>query len=145
VDRGGAALSWGFVVDASMGVSWVCEDQATLESDALLNQVTSGVPVVVPSFWFLEMANVLLILQRRGKLTAAQKKFALEKLAAMQFTVDDEAASNAFGQINDLAERHRLTVYGATYLELALRRKLSFASRDQALKAAGKRCGLKLL
>jgi predicted nucleic acid-binding protein len=138
-------LSAGFVVDASVGFSWVYHDQATPETHALLNEIGSGVPVVVPSFWFLEMANVLLMAQRRHKLSAAQRKTALEKLAAMQFTVDDAAAGSAFHQISELAEKYGLTVYDAAYLEIALRRKMSLASRDVALRSAGKRCGLKLL
>jgi hypothetical protein len=31
------------------------------------------------------------------------------------------------------------------YLEVAVRRKMPLASRDEALRSAGKRCGLKLL
>jgi predicted nucleic acid-binding protein len=138
-------LSAGFVVDASVGFSWVYHDQATPETHALLREVAEGVTVVVPSFWFLEMANVLLIAQRRHKLTALQRKAAMAKLAAIQFTVDDEAARNAFDQISELAEKHGLTVYDAAYLEIAVRRKMSLASRDGALRSACRRCGLKPL
>lgn len=133
------------MVDASVGFSWVYHDQATPETFTLLSEIVAGVTVVVPSFWFLEMANVLLMAQRRHKLTAIQRKAALGKLAAIQFTVDDEAARSAFDQISELAEKHGLTVYDATYLEIALRRKMSLASRDEALRSAGRRCGLKLL
>jgi len=45
-------------------------DQATAQTDELLHEVASGAIVVVPSFWFLEMANVLLMAQRRRILTA---------------------------------------------------------------------------
>jgi hypothetical protein len=55
-------LSAGFVVDASVGFSWVYRDQATPDADKLLLDIAEGVPVAVPSFWFLEMANVLLSL-----------------------------------------------------------------------------------
>ena len=91
------------------------------------------------------MANVLLVAQRRHRLTATERKAALEKLTAMRFTVDEEAARNAFDKISELAEKYGLSVYDATYLELALRRKMSLASRDEALRSAGERCGLKLL
>lgn len=69
----------------------------------------------------------------------------LEKLGAMQFVVDDEAARTAFGKTSDLAEKYGLTVYDAHYLEVALRRKLPLASRDDALQQAAKRCGVKVL
>ena len=138
-------MSAGFVVDASVGFSWVHRDQATAQTDELLHEVASGAIVVVPSFWFLEMANVLLMAQRRRILTAPQRKAALEKLTAMQFTVDEEAARNALDHISRLAEEHGLTVYDAVYLEVALRRRIPLASRDEALRSACKRCGLQRL
>jgi predicted nucleic acid-binding protein len=36
-----------------------------------------------------------------------------------------------------------LTIYDATYLELALLRSLPLESRDEALRNAAKQCGLK--
>jgi predicted nucleic acid-binding protein len=132
-----------FVVDASVGFAWVHQSQATPETDELLDKVAGGATVIVPALWFLEMANVLLIAQRRQRLTATQRKTALNKLAAMQFNVDEEGTRNAFGKISELAEKHGLTIYDAIYLELALRRSLPLASRDEALKNAAKRSGLK--
>ena len=138
-------MSASFIVDASVGFAWVYQGQATLETDRLLNEVAAGATVVVPALWYLEMSNVLLIAQRRRRLTAIQRKAALEKLAAMQFMVDEEGTRHAFGKTSDLAEKHGLTIYDATYLELALRRSLPLASRDEALTNAAKQCGLKTL
>jgi predicted nucleic acid-binding protein len=138
-------LSASFIVDASVGFAWVYEEQATPETDGLLNQVAAGATVVVPALWFLEMANVLLVAQRRHRLTAIQRKAALEKVNAMQFTVDEEGTRHAFGITSELAEKHGLTIYDATYLELASRCLLPLASRDEALKTAARRCGVKTL
>jgi predicted nucleic acid-binding protein len=145
MDREGAPLRTSFIVDASVGFAWVYQGQATPETDHLLDEVAAGATVVVPALWFLEVSNVLLIAQRRRRLTAAQRKAALEELAAMQFTVDDEGARNAFGKTSELAEEYGLTIYDATYLELALRRSLPLASRDEALRSAARQCGLKSL
>lgn len=138
-------MSAGFVVDASVGFAWVHQSQATPETDQLLNEVAAGVTVIVPALWFLEMSNVLLIAQRRHRLTSGQRKAAMEKLTALQLTVDEEGSRNAFGKTSELAEKYGLTIYDATYLELALRRSLPLASRDESLKNAAKRCGLKAL
>jgi predicted nucleic acid-binding protein len=86
-----------------------------------------------------------LVAQRRHRLTPGQRKAAMEKLTALQLTVDEEGARNAFGKTSDLAEEYGLTIYDATYLELALRRSLPLASRDEALRNAAKQCGLKAL
>jgi len=138
-------LSTRFVVDASVGFAWVWHGQATPETDRLLEEVAAGATVMVPALWHLEMANILLVSQRRNRLTATQRKIALEQLTALQFTVDEEGARQAFGKTGELAEKHGLTIYDATYLELALRRSLPLATRDEALKAAAKKCGVKVL
>ena len=138
-------MSASFIVDASVGFAWVYQGQATPETDHLLNEVAAGATVIVPALWFLEMSNVLLMAQRRHRLTAAQRKAAMEKLTAMQFLVDEEGTRNAFGKTSELAEKYGLTIYDATYLELALRRSLPLASRDQALRNAAQQCGLKTL
>jgi predicted nucleic acid-binding protein len=136
-------VSASFIVDASVGFAWVYQGQATPETDQLLNEVSAGATVIVPALWFLEMSNVLLIAQRRHRLTAIQRKAAMEKLTAMQLTVDEEGSRNAFGKTSELAEKYGLTIYDATYLELALRRSLPLASRDEALTKAATRCGIK--
>jgi predicted nucleic acid-binding protein len=143
VDRRGTALSANFVVDASVGFAWVYPGQATPETDQWLNEVAAGASVIVPALWYLEMSNVLLIAQRRHRLTAVQRKAAMEKLTAMQFTLDEEGTRHAFSKTSELAEKHGLTIYDATYLELAMRRSLPLATRDAALKTAAKRCGVK--
>ena len=97
-------MNTSFVVDASVGFAWFYQGQATPETDQLLNEVAAGATVVVPALWYLEMANVLLMAQRRHRLTAAQRRSALEQLAALQFTVDEEGARNAFGKSSELAE-----------------------------------------
>lgn len=135
-------MSTGFVVDASVGFAWVYQGQATPETDQWLNDVAAGATVTVPTLWYLEMANVLLIAQRRHRLTAIQRKAALERLSAMQFRVDEEGTRHAFGKTSELAEKYGLTIYDAIYLELAWRRSLALATRDEALKTAAKKCGV---
>ncbi|MBI4472282.1 MAG: type II toxin-antitoxin system VapC family toxin, partial [Acidobacteria bacterium] len=111
----------------------------------LLKQMESGAVVVVPPLWFWEVANGLLAAQRRKLLTAAERRKSLQKLSLLNVSVDDEATRIAFDKTSQLAEKHGLSVYDAAYLELALRRKLSLGSRDQALLKAAKRSGVKLL
>ncbi len=135
------SVTW--VIDSSVGFAWVHPNQATPETDKLLQEIEAGAAVVVPALWFIEMANSLLVLQRRKKLTGAERKAALEILSSMNFTVDDEAARMALNKTSELAGKYGLTVYNATYLEVALRRNLPLASRDSALMGAAKRCGVR--
>jgi len=86
-------VSTSFIVDASVGFAWVYQGQATPETDHLLNEVAAGATVVVPALWFFRNVECSLDGTRRHRLTAAQRKAAMEKLTAMQLTVDEEGDS----------------------------------------------------
>jgi predicted nucleic acid-binding protein len=138
-------VSDAWIIDSSVGFAWIHPSQATAETNALLDRIEAGATVVIPGLWFAEIANSLLVLQRRKKLTSSERKTALETLSNLNFTVDEESGKAAFGKTSELAEEYDLTVYDATYLELALRRKLPLASRDTALAGAAKKAGVKVL
>jgi predicted nucleic acid-binding protein len=63
----------------------------------------------------------------------------------LHLEVDEESARGAFGRTSELADKYVLTVYDATYLEVALRRKATLASRDEALRKAAKMGGVSVL
>ncbi len=138
-------MSAGWVIDSSIGFAWIHPAQATPDTERLLEQVEEGATIVIPVLWFVEIANGLLVLQRRKKLTAEERKAALDILSIMSFTIDEEAGKAAFAKTSDLAEKYHLSVYDATYLEVALRHDLPLASRDDALNNAARKCGLKVL
>ena len=127
------------VVDASIAVAWVHPGQATPETDALLAQVGQGTTVVVPALWPVEMANALIVLERRKRLTAEERAAALNALRSLAFTVDHEMSALAFTRLSQLANELALSVYDAAYLELALRLKLPLACKDGPLREAAKR------
>lgn len=134
-----------FVVDASLALAWVLPSQASSAAEALLARIESGAVPVVPALWFLEVANGLLAAERRKLLTPAERHQALGQLSGMRFTVDDESGHAAFGRVSALADEHRLSVYDAVYLDVALRRALPLGSRDRALVAAARRRGVSIL
>ena len=138
-------MSEGFIADSSVGVAWAVHSQASAATDELLDRVAAGTPLVVPTLWPFEVANSLLVLLRRKKLLAAERDRAIAALARLPLVVDDDGPRLALGRISELAAEHGLSVYDATYLELAVRRKLPLASRDQALCKAAQGCRVKLL
>lgn len=127
------------VVDASIAVAWVHPGQATPETDALLDQVGQGMRVVVPALWPVEVANVLLVLERRKKLTARERGRALTALLSLRCVVDHEMSALAFTDLSKLASELTLSVSDAAYLELALRLKLPLACKDGPLLEAARR------
>jgi predicted nucleic acid-binding protein len=133
-----------FVADASVAIAWVHPAQATAETDALLDGLAAGDSLVVPALWPLEVANALTILRRRRKLTMNEFRTAVEIIRELPATVDHEAASIALTRLLDIASEHGLTVYDATYLELARRRQLPLASNDVQMRRAAIRAGVAL-
>jgi predicted nucleic acid-binding protein len=127
------------VVDASIAAAWVHPGQATAETDAILDEIARGAKVVVPALWPVEMANVLLVLERRKKLAATERAAALSALRSLALTVDHEMSGLAFTELSRLATELTLSVYDAAYLELALRLKVPLACKDGPLREAAKR------
>ena len=138
-------MSEGFIADSSVGVAWAVHSQASAATDELLDRVAAGTPLVVPTLWPFEVANSLLVLLRRKKLLTAERDRAVAALACLPLVVDDDGPRLALGRISELAAEHGLSVYDAAYLELAVRRKLPLASRDEALRKAAQGCHVKLL
>lgn len=133
-----------FVADASVAIAWVHPAQATPETDAMLNSLAAGGSLVVPALWPLEVANALTVLRRRRKLTPDEARTAIEIIRELPVVIDHEAATVAFTRLVDLASEHELTVYDATYIELAARRQLPLASNDERMKEAAITAGVDL-
>lgn len=132
------------VIDTSLAVTWCFEDEASAETDALFEQVRDG-GAMVPALWHLEVGNVLLQAERRGRITTGDVATRLDLIANLSITTDHEMAGRAWREILILARTEGLTTYDATYLELALRQGLPLLTRDNALARAARRLGVKVL
>lgn len=132
------------VVDSSVALTWCFEDEQTPASLALLEAVVEA-GAVAPSLWPLEVLNALIMAERRKRVDAAQRQRLTGFLRDLPIVLDSETAAQAWSATIQLAERHRLTVYDAAYLELAQRRDLPLASLDQELRAAAEVAGVALV
>ncbi len=132
------------VLDSSAALAWVLPNETSGSTDALLDQVAEG-GAVAPGLWPLETANALLMAERRGRITLAERQQALSTLAELPIQIDPHTAGAAWRETLNLAASRKLTVYDASYLELALRLSLPLASLDQALRQAATDCGVALL
>lgn len=138
-------MSGSFVVDSSVGIGWIHPSQATELTKKLLEEAKNGAAIFVPALWHLEIANGLLVAVRRKLMTEAQRELGLTFLSQLEIIIDDESNRLAFSSISQLATRYSLSVYDSTYLELARRKSLPLATRDEPLRAAAKKSGVKLL
>ena len=133
-----------FVVDNSVALAWCFEDEHTQPILDLLDRVAET-GAVAPSLWPLEALNGLLIAERRRRLDTKRRQRLADFLRDLPVTSDAETADQAWTATARLAERYRLTLYDAAYLELAQRRKLPLATLDQDLIRAGKALGITML
>jgi predicted nucleic acid-binding protein len=129
------------VLDASVALSWCFADEASPDTDLLLDHVRDY-GALVPGLWFLEVGNVLLQAERRGRIAAADVAVRLDLISALPIMVDQNTVGRAWTEVLHLARVERLTLYDATYLELAARRGLPLYTRDNALAGAARRQGV---
>lgn len=131
------------VIDSSVAVSWVLDDERTKANLAVLDQVVAH-GAVVPAIWHLEVANSLTIALRRERTTAFLRDQAFADLGELDIEIDGETTAIAWSATVGIADRYRLTVYDAAYLELAQRRRLPLATLDRTLAAAAQQAGVAL-
>jgi predicted nucleic acid-binding protein len=129
-----------FVLDASVTVVWTFADERPKASHVLAR--LHDEEAVVPGLWWFEVRNALIVNERRQRISEAQTADSLRDLARLRIVVDhapDEPSLLA------LTRRHRLTVYDAAYLELAMRENIPLASLDTALLRAARAEKVRLL
>jgi len=137
-------MSAAFVVDCSIAMAWLFNDEATPKTEALLTRLITET-ALVPAWWFIEITNVLATAERKGRLTPAQSDAFIADLGKLGIERDDEAPQRAFTYLLALCRRHRLTSYDAIYLDLAVRRSLPLATLDDDLRKAAKKLGVRIL
>lgn len=97
---------------------------------------------VVPGIRCYELRNALVANERRGRLDWTDTLATIANLRQMRISLDwdhDESVILA------LAREHRLSVYDAANLEVAIRHTLPVASLDQSLRQAATSRHIELL
>lgn len=135
-----------FVLDASVALCWLLADGKP-SANAYANKVLEAASredtqAVVPVIWGLEVANVIAKAESRELLTEAQSEAFLEMLAGIDIEVDSATFAKALTDSLQLARRHKLSAYDASYLEVALREGLALATLDDDLRKAARKSGV---
>ena len=130
-----------FVLDASVAACWALEDEADPQADLALRRIRTE-EAVVPSLWWFEVRNILVVNERRKRITLSGTTRFLREFARLPIRVDRAPVE---AEVLRLARAHRLSVYDAAYLELARREGLSLATLDRDLAGAARVEGVPLL
>ena len=130
------------VLDSSAALAWVLPGEGAETIAALRTQaIRQG--VTVPALWQTEITNVLLMAERRLRITRIERDDALDALLGLPLTIDPPGMTAR--AVLHHATAHGLTAYDATYLELAARRRLPLLTLDRALQRAAGAAGVALL
>ena len=121
-----------FVLDASVAGAWLLEDEDDPVANAAVTRLATEF-ALVPQLWHLEVRNALISAERRGRLRANDVEDGLRRISDLPIRTDTEPD---LGTALALARRHRLTIYDAFYVELALRADAPLATVDQTLASA---------
>ena len=126
------------VLDASALAGWLMPDENAIDLVALAAHHDA---FIAPSLLWAEIRNILIVAERRGRMSREHVDLALETIGELGIVLDT-APSNA--SVLDLCRRHRLTAYDALYLDLALRENAELATLDTALAQAARAEGVQV-
>lgn len=124
-----------------MTMAWLFEDEATRTTEAILDRLVDE-EALVPTLWTYEVGNVLLVAERRNRITEAQGRRFTQLLESLPIHVADSHLKSLWNNAVVVAREHGLSVYDGTYLDLAMREGLPLATRDKALRKAAKKLGI---
>ncbi len=124
-----------FVLGCSMTMAWLFPDEANESTDALRESLVTN-SAVVPVLWPIEVGHVLLVATRRGRITEDDWPRIRDDLEALPIDIDPESCDRVLDTVLPIANKHKLSLYDAMYLELALKLRLPLATLDRELVAA---------
>ncbi len=132
-----------FVLDCSVTMAWCFEDESDDYADQVLDTLNEN-SALVPSIWPLEVANVLLMAERRQRLMEADSSRFVELLGSLPIQVAEDATGRVLGPVIPVGREYNLTAYDAAYLDLAMCYGTPLATQDKSLREACKKCGVPL-
>jgi predicted nucleic acid-binding protein len=133
-------MDW--VIDSSIALAWALPDETSKEAERFLSRLSIRSILWVPALWWYEMANALLMAQRRKRLTEAGRIRLMELYRKLPIRTDMMLDSDIMWRFHTLAMEYNLSAYDAAYLELAQRRGLGLATVDQHLHGAAQKAGI---
>ena len=130
-----------FVLDASIPACWILQDEEDPRADAAFARIKRD-EAVVPALWWFEIRNILVVSERRKRITESETGVFLRDLAGLRVRVDRQPEEKV---VLRLARTRGPSVYDAAYLELALRAAIPLATLDAELAAAARAEGSRLI
>jgi len=129
------------VLDCSVTMAWCFEDECDEIADAVLGAI-GATEVWVPALWPIEVANVLLVAERRSRITSAGSARFLELLGGLPIHIDGSTHERALSSVLSTGRELGLSAYDAAYVDLAVRLGATLATRDKRLERVCQKAGI---
>ncbi len=118
-------------------MAWCFEDETNAYTETVLDKLNSGQTALMPTIWKFGVSNVLLIIQRKQRISLLKANNFKNALTSLPIHIDHGSTDRAFDTVFEIGRELGLTAYDSAYLELAFREKIPLAIQDKALiKAA---------
>ena len=128
------------VIDSSIFAAAILPDEScSLADDIIQKIINREIQAYVPPLFYVEITNTFLMAFRRKRITEKNLLNCIKVLPEFFFTVD---TNGNLQRKTELAIEHNLTIYDATFIELAERRSIPLATLDKALQKAGTKMNL---
>ena len=135
-----------FVLDASIALGWLVDRPVTPYAQRVKQALLHGSQAVVPALWHVEVANGLMVAERRRVLTVSETSDGLTDLEMLLAqAIETSSGTATMRQVLATARTFQLSAYDALYLDIARVEQLPLATLDHALRAAAPRAGVELL
>jgi len=132
------------IADISVVLAWLFNEEHTTKALDVLHRIEKD-GLLVPPLWWCELQNGILMGERRGRKTIDESTAFLKLVMALPIQTDDAPRHRISDDILDIARRHQLTAYDATYVELAVRHGVPLATFDVALRRCASSFGVKII
>ncbi len=130
-----------FVLDSSMTMAWLFREESSTYTYSIRRSLKSH-KAIVTMLWPYEVANVMYIGLKRQRCTSSDMATWFRILATFPIEVQPIQMNSLMSDLVHMAVRHQLTVYDASYLELAWRTGLPIASLDHRINEEAMKLGI---
>lgn len=134
------------MLDASVALRWFLDASPPAYAVRVRNLLLSGNQALVPSLWHLEVANALVIAERRRSLDSAELDRSLQRIEQLlTIAIQTDSEFVPVRQASKVARSFSLSAYDASYLFLAERKGLPLATLDHELSLAAHASGVEIV
>jgi predicted nucleic acid-binding protein len=133
-----------YIIDSSFCVALIMPDEKTQLIDDAFSKIKDK-ELIVPQLWWYEVGNVLRTNVKRKRLDPNNISGTFRVLSSYNIITDAQGGIDYIKTLFDLALKHDLSVYDASYLELGIRKQATVCTLDGPLKAACVASGLPVM